>query len=332
MPSLYIDRRCTCLKLDGEVLIGYENGKRIATIPLNAVDRLYMKGDISVQASLLAKLGEKNIGVVFLQGRKNTPTIFLAQPHNDAQRRVKQYQLSQHHEFCLPWAKNTICHKLVLQKQNLSQLSQAAQNLPFFARIDNMIMQIKHQPTISALRGVEGYAAQCYFESLQHLLPSELGFDGRNRRPPRDPVNVCLSLGYTILHSEAVNALYGAGLDPFVGFYHALDYGRESLACDVLETLRPLYDQWLISQFQQQIFSTNLFSCTREGCMLRKEGRIMFYQAFEKVAENWRKILHQQSYELAHLVKEYALNTPQQKQNIPLTIEEYHLNRLQIMQ
>lgn len=66
--------------------------------------------------------------------------------------------------------------------------------------------------------------------------------------------------------------------------------------------------------------------------MLRKEGRIMFYQAFEKVAENWRKILHQQSYELAHLVKEYALNTPQQKQNIPLTIEEYHLNRLQIMQ
>ncbi|WP_150538604.1 CRISPR-associated endonuclease Cas1 [Actinobacillus vicugnae] len=51
--------------------------------------------------------------------------------------------------------------------------------------------------------------------------------------------NAMLSLGYTLLHSETVLALYGVGLDPYVGFYHSLDYGRESLACDVMEILRP---------------------------------------------------------------------------------------------
>lgn len=123
MSSLYIDRKGVELKLSGEALIFYENGERIGTIPLTPLERIYLKGDIKLQASLLAKLGEKHIGIICLSGRKNTPTLFMSQPHNDAARRVAQYALSQNEAFCLQFAKKIVLLKLLTQKNWLWQAS-----------------------------------------------------------------------------------------------------------------------------------------------------------------------------------------------------------------
>ena len=116
MSSLYIDRKGTEIKLSGEALVCYENGERVGTIPLAPIERIYLKSDVTVQASLLAKLGEKGIGIIFLSGRKNTPTLFLAQPHNDATRRLNQYELAKNEPFCLAFAKKLMQLKLVTQK------------------------------------------------------------------------------------------------------------------------------------------------------------------------------------------------------------------------
>lgn len=105
MSSLYIDRKGTALKLSGEALVCYENNERIGTIPLAPIERIYLKGDVTLQASLLAQLGERNIGVICLSGRKNIPSLFLAQPHNDAERRLAQYGLANDDAFCLAFAK-----------------------------------------------------------------------------------------------------------------------------------------------------------------------------------------------------------------------------------
>lgn len=307
MPSLFIDRRTTQLKLDGEVLICYENEERIATIPLAPIERLYMKGDIALQASLLAKLGEKGIGVVFLQGRKNMPMLFLSQPHNDAQRRVMQYAKSQDAVFCLDWAKYLIRQKIVSQRACLDDI--AKNNEKITACIDELVSlmaMIPQQTALASLRGVEGKMGAVYFQALKQLLPAELGFEGRNRRPPKDPFNAALSFGYTILYSEASLALYSAGLDPFVGFFHELHFGRKSLACDIMEPLRPQFDRWLIDCFLQGILKVEHFSQTNEGCILTKEGRVIFYTEFEKRATTWRKTLENQSYTLANLITDKA--------------------------
>ena len=92
------------------------------------------------------------------------------------------------------------------------------------------------------LRGIEGAAAAAYFQGFTRLFPPSLEFTGRNRRPPRDPVNAVLSLSYTPLHFEAVQAVCAAGLDPLIGFYHELVFGRESLASDLIEPLWPKVD------------------------------------------------------------------------------------------
>lgn len=295
MATLYIDRRTTEIKLDNDVLICYEKGERLATIPLAPIDRLYLKGDISIQTSLLAKLGEKNIGVIFLQGRKNIPTLFFPQPHNDANRRIYQYYFAQNPAYCLQFSQQLIAQKLNAQQQMLMKWHNNFSN----ASLEALQMQIPQQTEIASVRGIEGRAAAIYFAELAQQLPAELGFERRNRRPPRDPFNALISLGYTLLYSEASLAIYGAGLDPYIGFYHQLDYGRASLACDLIEPFRPEIDDWIKQLFEQNIFKLEDFSQTNEGCLLNKAGRITFYTEFEKIAPQWRKKLTDQSYQLA---------------------------------
>jgi hypothetical protein len=100
-----------------------------------------------------------------------------------------------------------------------------------------------------------------------------------------------LSLGYTLLHAEAVLALYGAGLDPFIGFYHALDFGRESLACDLVEPLRVEVDRHALMLFRSEKLRPEDFSTTESGCLLGKAGRARFYGEWEPLAARLRKLL-----------------------------------------
>ncbi|MCM8624108.1 MAG: CRISPR-associated endonuclease Cas1 [Candidatus Accumulibacter sp.] len=155
---------------------------------------------------------------------------------------------------------------------------------------------------VEALRGLEGAGAAAYFEGFAELLPARLHFNGRNRRPPRDPANALLSLGYTLLHAEAVLALYGAGLDPFIGFYHALDFGRESLACDLVEPLRVEVDQHALMLFRSEKLRPEDFSSTQSGCLLGKAGRARFYAEWEALAARLRKLLAESICDVANAI------------------------------
>ncbi len=155
---------------------------------------------------------------------------------------------------------------------------------------------------VEALRGLEGAGAAAYFEGFAELLPARLHFNGRNRRPPRDPANALLSLGYTLLHAEAVLALYGAGLDPFIGFYHALDFGRESLACDLVEPLRVDVDQHALMLFRSEKLRPEDFSSTQSGCLLGKAGRARFYAEWEALAARLRKLLAESICDVANAI------------------------------
>ncbi len=165
-----------------------------------------------------------------------------------------------------------------------------------------MLAQVDAQESIATLRGLEGASAAGYFEALAEIVPAGLNFHGRNRQPPRDPLNAVLSLTYTLLHAEAVLALYGAGLDPFIGFYHGLDFGRESLACDVMEALRPQADRFALMLFREGTLASGDFTNTESGCLLGKAGRSRYYAAYETRAEYFRRELEQAVRDIARAV------------------------------
>jgi CRISPR-associated protein Cas1 len=139
--------------------------------------------------------------------------------------------------------------------------------------------------SLGALMGVEGAAASAYFGAFATAFAPALGFTGRNRRPPRDPVNVCLSIGYTMLQFEALRAVTGVGLDPAVGVYHEVRPGRDSLACDLVEALRPAVDGFVHDLFAVHGLRPESFSGGgTEPCRLGKAGRTLFYRVYEESA------------------------------------------------
>ena len=273
-------------------------------MPLAPLSRVFLRGDVTLSSSLLGKLGQRGIGVVVLSGRKAEPTLLLARPHNDATRRVTQYRRSLDEDFCLRFSRATVEAKLRSQMAFLAERQTTEPQSRYLLttvlrRMESLLASIDAQPSIASLRGLEGAGAAAYFEGFADLLPERLHFSQRNRRPPKDPVNAVLSLGYTLLHAEAVLALYGAGLDPFIGFYHALDFGRESLACDVVEPLRVMVDRHALMLFRTEKLRPEDFSTVDDTCLLGKAGRSCFYTEWENLSDNLRKSLEESVADIA---------------------------------
>lgn len=316
MTSLYVDRRGVELRADSEALVFYENGSRCGTVPMAPLSRVFLRGDVTLSASLLGKLGERGIGVVVLSGRKGEPTMLMGRPHNDAARRVAQYRLSLDAAFCLGFARAIVEAKLRAQRALIAERRDEDLRWRYpltvcLQRLDGCIARVDEQPSIAALRGLEGAGAAAYFQGYGELFAERLNFRNRNRRPPKDPVNAVLSLAYTLLHSEAVIALYGAGVDPFIGFYHALDFGRESLACDVVETLRPEVDRFVLGLFRSETLRFEDFSQVDGACLLGKAGRTRFYGEWETAADALRRSLDEAIGDVTDAVGSY--HVPAQK-------------------
>lgn len=287
MVCLYLDKRDITLKTEKDALIVYQKKERLATFPLFLIDRICIKGSTTLTASVLGKFGQHDIGVLVLQGYGRNPTLLLPKLRKDAQRRLIQQELSQnipltqHFSQTILKAKVKYQTKTLLEKAEQSVCGRLLKN-----RIKETSFNAQQKLTFEPLShknylGIEGAFAAFYFKTLGELLPASLNFNGRNKRPPKDPFNALLSLGYTLLHYEWVREIYMMGLDPFIGFYHQLHWGRESLACDLLEPFRPLYDSFILNLLTQKTVRPEDFSYTKEGCLLKKAGRLRFYEAYE---------------------------------------------------
>ena len=144
------------------------------------------------------------------------------------------------------------------------------------------------------IRGIEGDAAARYFGVFQHLLTEKSGFTfgGRNRRPPRDPVNALLSFLYSVLGKDISGALQSVGLDPQVGFLHADRPGRDSLAQDLLEEFRAWWvDRMTLSLINRGQIRLQDFSTEAGGAVnIKPEARKLLFQTLQ--AKKQEKIVH----------------------------------------
>lgn len=332
MTSLFVDRRGVTLELESGAIVFRENGERIGTVPIAPLTRVFLRGDVRLPAALLGKLGEQGVGVVILSGRVGRPSLLLARPHNDAARRVAQVRLSLDEPASLMIGKELIERKLARQIEWFTELRENDMQVRYelshaLRGLEEHRSRIGHVNSAASLRGVEGSAAARYFSGLQAVVPDSLHFNGRNRRPPRDPFNAILSLTYTLLHSEIAIALHGAGFDPYVGFYHRLAFGRESLASDLLEPLRPLADRFALTLIRKKVLEKDHFSTTEAGCLLGKAGRVRYYAAYGEHSETLRKGINQEIEWLAEQVSGIPAITEENVHNPDCDFEDIGQNR-----
>ena len=143
-------------------------------------------------------------------------------------------------------------------------------------------VSVKAATSLERLRGLEGQAARTYFEGFRNLLPKAWSFESRQRQPPPDPVNVMLSLGYTLLYHSVTGLLQARGFNPLIGFLHAMSAQHNALASDVMEEFRSIVvDTVVLDGCLNGKFKMSQFSMHEGGCTMNKEATRQFIHAYE---------------------------------------------------
>ena len=323
MGTLYIDRKDVEVRADGGAIAFYVEGKREGLVPIGPLKRVVIVGDVSLRTSVLHRLAMENVPVAFLSGKRQAFRGMLhGRLHNNAILRCRQYE-KHRSAFAAVFAAELVERKL---RGQCAFLVHAARERPgdrtpllqCVEAIEKVLTRIRTEsPALETLRGLEGGAAAAYFKALPVIFPDSLGFRGRTRRPPGDPVNALLSLTYTLVHFETVREIEVIGLDPCIGYLHEFEYGRESLACDLVEPRRPQVDQWVWELFRSRRFTARDFVMDdeRPGCYLKKGARGRFYPLYEEWAQTWRPQLVKEVEALARRILDEKDPVPEREPN-----------------
>ena len=147
--------------------------------------------------------------------------------------------------------------------------------------------QAAEAEAVESLLGIEGTAARLYFSRFSNVLRNDdLGtfdFEGRNRRPPRDPINCLLSFAYALLTKDVTATVWAVGFDPYLGVYHRPRFGRPALALDLAEEFRPLIAESVaVNSVNNGEMRRGAFTIRAQGVAMTKQGRQAFIKSYER--------------------------------------------------
>lgn len=159
-----------------------------------------------------------------------------------------------------------------------------------FDELKTQIQKAENCTDFDTLLGIEGNSARIYFQNFPSMISEEMRvsfqFNGRNKRPPTDPVNALLSYSYSMLVRDCINACFIVGLDPSLGFFHSFEKGRPSLALDLMEAYRPIWaDSAVIRAINTKMLTNKDFEITKAGCMMKENAKKAIIKAYEQRGE-----------------------------------------------
>jgi CRISPR-associated protein Cas1 len=267
----------------GEEITVSVKGEVLRKLPSRQVRALYLYGAVQLTAQAAATCLELGIDVAYFSPAGRYLGALCGLPASGVDARRGQYRLFELPRVRLQLAREVIRAKIHNQRVMLMRNGEADERV--LKLLAGFRDAAESASDMTELLGLEGSAAALYFEQFESMLKQreEWKFDwrGRNRRPPRDPVNALLSLGYSMLAKELTGVCHAVGLDPFLGFMHQPRYGRPALALDLMEEFRPLIaDSVAISVINRGELGPEDFMRSAGGTFLNDRGRKVFWEAW----------------------------------------------------
>ena len=270
---LYVTTPDAYLSKDGMNVVVSVNQEEKFRIPIVNIEGIVTFGYKGASPGLMKLCADNGVALSFLSPNGRFIGRFQGPVRGNVLLRKAQYQIADDKERALHYAQlfvagkiqnyRTILQRFVRDNGNNSEVETSIQSLGMSKQ---WALRTKDIPN---LIGMEGDAANTYFGVFPNLLlqnREEFPFHGRNKRPPKDAVNALLSFVYTLLAHEAAAALETVGLDPYVGFLHALRPGRTSLALDLMEELRAyMGDRLVLSLINRRQVASTDFVVQGEG-------------------------------------------------------------------
>ncbi len=258
-------------------------GERLHSSRAIDVSHVVVYGNATVTSAAVRAITETG-GTVAWCSWSGWPRAFATPVRKtDARRRIAQHRA---HLVGAP----DICRALVVGKLRNQRTILRRLGDPLVASagalLKTSVTAAENASDVQSLLGVEGAAARAYFAAFSSMLRADVGdfaFEGRNRRPPRDPVNALLSFAYSLLIRDVTVALVVAGLDPYVGVYHRPGFARPALALDLMEEFRPLIaDSTVVRAINNGEVRRGDFIVSRTSATLTQTGRRKFIASYER--------------------------------------------------
>lgn len=310
---LYVQSPRAFVRKDGERFVIEVEKEKAAEARIGEVSQVAVFGNTSLSSAALHECFRRDIPVTWHTYGGWFVGHTVGTGHRNVETRIAQYRNSFDPQVCLRLARGWVHAKIANcrtmlrrnwrgtakweESDDAVEASETVERTDSRGEVPSELMfglredmdHARSARSIESLLGIEGAAASRYFQNFAALLRVEDGenlqfdFMGRNRRPPKDPVNALLSFAYSMLTREWTVTLSAVGLDPFLGFYHQPRFGRPALALDMMEPFRPLLaDSTVLMAVNNGEVRPTDFIRAAGSCNLNDSGRKRFIAAFER--------------------------------------------------
>lgn len=322
MGTVYVTQEDAFIgKTDERLTVKFDK-KLLLDVPLIKVDGVVILGRVTVSPAVISALLERHIPLTFLGEYGKYLGCLEPELSKNIFLRKAQWSWVGETVRSVHLVRSFIRGKLKNYRTSLMRRSRECSELNLSVSIDRLggiIEGLEGSEKIESLRGFEGSGSKIYFGCFSRLLKNDLfDFQKRVRRPPTDPVNALLSLGYSLLTHDVKSAVNLVGFDPYLGYLHYDRYGRPSLALDLMEEFRPL----VVDAVVLRVINTGLLSPDHfvsdplnHAVSLTKDGLRIFLSAYQekKLSKFSHPVLqvqktYQESFEVqARLMAKYLL-------------------------
>lgn len=288
---LYVQQPGAVVRKKDDTLQVFDGEEKLGEARTREVSQLVLMGRVSATEPVYQELLHRGTPIVHLSSGGWLYGVTHGLPHANVRLRQEQVRTADDPARCLRIAREIVAAKLSNQRTFLRRNAPDGSVDAALDGIRNAAQAATRATTLDEVRGHEGFGGRVYFSHLSALIRAQPAFaerfdvEGRNRRPPRDPVNALLSFAYSALVREWTNVCLAVGFDPFLGFYHQPRYGRPSLALDLMEAFRPLCADSVVvrainngeigaSDFIERMGSVNLTPAGRRKILAAFEQRL----------------------------------------------------------
>ena len=294
LNTLFVTSEDLYLSLDGENVVANRGGEIVARYPLHTLQSIVSFSYAGASPALMGACARREIGLAFCSPRGK----FLARVGGPAQGNVllrrMQYRTADDPAQSCRIARNMIFGKVCNARWSVERTRRdhalridTARFASVSGQLQGLLPQIAAETDLGSLRGLEGSGAAAYFSVLDDMIlqgKETFYFRERSRRPPLDPFNALLSFAYSLLAHDCASALESAGLDSYVGYLHRDRPGRESLALDLMEELRPCFaDRFVLTLINNRAVKAADFDVQESGAVFLKENaRRSFLQKWQE--------------------------------------------------
>ena len=311
MANLYITEQGSVLRKTGNRLLVEKDEEILLDVPCDKIDAVLIFGNVQVTTQCIREILEHGVELAILtrSGSKIVGQITSPATKN-IELRLEQFRKYGDAPFRLALAKIIVRGKISNCLNLMRTFSYNHSDIdlaPEMAGLQSALSTLENAADINALMGMEGNAARVYFGGFGKMILGEFTFAGRRKHPAPDPVNALLSFGYTLFFNEIMSLLDGLGFDPYLGYFHHVEYGRASLASDLVEEFRASVDRFTLYLMNDRIFKPlNFFVNPKgEGMYLTREALKTYFVQYERHMN--REFVHPDTHERTSLRKCFRL-------------------------